>query len=138
MMGPRLGATTRTSGTRVARRVLAGTIALLLLHVASAGAHAVLVKSSPARRATLATPPARVELTFSERLEPAYSTVTVWAEGDARVDDTRITVGPEDPRRLSVGLPALKPGTYTVKYRVLSVDGHLVEGTYPFDVRARP
>jgi methionine-rich copper-binding protein CopC len=38
---------------------------------------------------------------------------------------------------LSVSLPALSPGTYTVRYRVLSVDGHVVEGEFPFAVRGR-
>jgi methionine-rich copper-binding protein CopC len=119
----------------VTRAIVACLVALLVLP-AVADAHAVMVKSSPARRAVLATPPARVELTFNERLEPAYSTVSVWAN-DARVDDGKIVVGPDDPRRLSVGLPSLKQGTYAVKYRVLSVDGHVVEGTYPFEVRPR-
>src|SRR6185436_18635042 len=108
-----------------------------VLAPAVAAAHAVLVKSSPARRAVLAQPPARVELTFNERLEPAYSTLSVWSAADARVDDGKIVVGPGDPRRLSIGLPPLEHGTYTVKFRVLSVDGHLVEGTYPFEVRPR-
>ena len=112
-------------------------VALLLFIPASAGAHAVLVKASPARRAVLTQPPTRVELTFNERLEPAYSTLSVWAKGDTRVDDAKIVVGPDDPRRLSVGVPPLMRGTYTVKFRVLSVDGHLVEGTYPFEVRPR-
>ena len=112
-------------------------LVLTLLLPAVADAHAVLVKSSPARRAVLALPPTRVELTFNERLEPAYSTVSVWATGEKRVDDDKIVVGPTDPRRLSVGLPSLEPGTYTVKFRVLSVDGHLVEGTYPFEIRPR-
>ena len=105
---------------------------------APASAHAVLVKSSPARRAVLTAAPARVELTFNERLEPAYSTVSVWAANNARIDDGRVTLAPDDPRRLSIGLPALKPGTYTVKFRVLSVDGHLVESSYTFDVRPKP
>lgn len=112
---------------------VAGLLALLLLP-AAVDAHAVLVKSSPARRAVLAAPPPRVELTFNERLEPAYSTVSVWA-GDVRIDDGKVIVAPEDPRRLSVGLTPVKPGTYTVKFRVLSVDGHIVEGTYPFELR---
>ena len=118
-----------------ARAAIAMTVTLLLPAVADA--HAVLVKSSPARRAVLAQPPARVELTFNERLEPAYSTVSVWATEEKRVDDAKIVVGPTDPRRLTVGLRPLAPGTYTVKFRVLSVDGHLVEGTYPFEIRPR-
>ena len=113
-------------------------LALIVLMPAVASAHAVLVKSSPARRAVVTSPPSRVELTFNERLEPAYSTMSVWSSAEARVDDGKIVVGPDDPRRLSVAIPLLARGTYTVKFRVLSVDGHLVEGTYPFEVRPRP
>ena len=119
------------------RAALAGLLLVALAPV-TAGAHAVLVKSSPARRAVLATPPGRVELTFNERLEPAYSTLSVSAADSRRIDDGKVVVGPEDARRLSVGLPPVQPGTYTVKFRVLSVDGHIVEGTYPFEVRPRP
>ena len=119
-------------------RALAGASLIALLLVPGvAGAHAVMVKSSPARRAVLATPPARVELTFNERLEPAYSTVSVWAADNTRADDGKVVIAPEDPRRLSVGLARAQHGAYSVKYRVLSVDGHLVEGTFPFEVRAR-
>jgi len=122
---------------RLVRVALAAVLMLLSARVSVAEAHAVLVKSSPARRATLAISPSRVELTFNERLEPAYSTLSVWAD-QVRVDDGKIVVGPDDPRKLSVGVPPLKKGAYAVKYRVLSVDGHLVEGTFPFDVRPRP
>ena len=112
--------------------------ALALLAPATVGAHAVLVKSSPARRAVLALSPLRVEMVFNERLEPAYSTVSVWTNSNVQVDDKKIVVGPEDPHRLTVGLPPLAPGRYVVKFRVLSVDGHLVEGTFPFEIRPRP
>ena len=117
---------------------LTALVLAVLLSPAAAGAHAVLVKSSPARRAVLATPPGRVELTFNERLEPAYSTVSVWSAADARVDDGNVVIGADDPRRLTVSVPSLASGRYTVKFRVLSVDGHLVEGTFPFEVRPRP
>lgn len=88
----------------------------------------------PARRATLAQPPARVELTFTERLEPAYSTVSVWSEAGTRVDlrDPALVAG--NPRRLAVTLPPLPPGRYTVRFRVLSVDGHVVEAAFSFTV----
>jgi methionine-rich copper-binding protein CopC len=114
-------------------------LALVLLALPdAAGAHAVLVKSSPARRAVLGTPPTRVELVFNERLEPAYSTVSVWSSREVRVDDGAVAIGPDDPRRLTVGVPSLAAGRYTVKFRVLSVDGHVVEGTFPFELRPRP
>jgi copper resistance protein C len=32
----------------------------------------------------------------------------------------------------------LAPGRYTVRYRVLSVDGHIVESSFDFTVKAVP
>lgn len=103
-----------------------------------ARAHAVLVKSAPASRAALSYPPDRADLWFSERLEPAFSTLSVWSSAGARVDRQDTAVGSDDARRLSVSLGRLAPGTYIVRFRVLSVDGHVVEGSFPFTVRPTP
>jgi methionine-rich copper-binding protein CopC len=93
------------------------------------------VRSSPARRAVLTRAPDRVQLWFSERLEPAFSRVTVTDASGQAVDRGDALVGPEDSTRLSVGLGRLTPGTYTVRFRVLSVDGHVVESEFPFTLR---
>jgi methionine-rich copper-binding protein CopC len=118
------------------RRVLAGLAALLLPPAAALG-HAVLVKSVPAQRAALVEPPPRVELWFNERLEPAYSKALVTNEAGAQVDLRDVAVSAEDPRRLAVSLPVLVPGRYTVSFRVLSVDGHVVESKLTFTVKDR-
>jgi methionine-rich copper-binding protein CopC len=97
--------------------------------------HAALVRSTPSARATLSRLPARVELWFNERLEPAYSSLSVQNASGLPVDQRDVTVGPEDRRRLSVGIPTLAPGRYVVRYRVLSVDGHVVESTFAFTVK---
>jgi methionine-rich copper-binding protein CopC len=97
--------------------------------------HAQLVKSVPARRAVLSRPPARVQLWFNERLEPAFSRLSVWDRTGAQVDLRDAQVGSDDAKMLSVSLPALEPGTYVVKSRVLSVDGHVVESSFPFTIR---
>jgi methionine-rich copper-binding protein CopC len=39
-----------------------------------------------------------------------------------------------DARILRVSLPPLSPGTYRVVWRVLSVDTHVSEGDFTFDV----
>jgi hypothetical protein len=118
------------------RLVLAG-LAALLLGPAAALAHAILVKSVPAQRAALVESPPRVELWFNERLEPAYSKASVTNEGGIQVDLRDVAVSAEDPRRLAVSLPPLVPGHYTVSFRVLSVDGHVVESKLTFTVKAR-
>lgn len=107
------------------------------LSTTPAGAHASLVRSVPAHRAVLAQGPERVQLWFNERLEPAYSTVSVWSEAGAQVDARDVTVGPDDPRQLSVTVRAREPGLYIVKYRVLSVDGHIVDNRFSFTVKGQ-
>lgn len=79
--------------------------------------------------------PTEVQLWFNECLEAAFSRLTV-VDGNGRpVDAGDVRVGPDDPKRLSVGIPPLAPGTYRVRYRVLSVDGHIVESEFPFTIR---
>ena len=119
------------------RRLIAAALAALAFWPGAALAHAVLVKSVPAQRAALAEPPPRVELWFNERLEPAYSKASVTNEAGAQVDLRDVAVSAEDPRRLSLSLPALVPGRYTVRFRVLSVDGHIVESKLTFTVKER-
>jgi copper resistance protein C len=98
----------------------------------------VLVRSSPAGRATLSHAPDRIDLWFSEPLEPAFSAVSVWSAAGAQIDRRDGAVGPADPKQLSVTLDDLGPGTYTVRFRVLSVDGHVVEASFSFQVKATP
>ena len=119
------------------RRLIPVGLAALAFWPAVALAHAILVKSVPAQRAVLVEPPPRVELWFNERLEPAYSTASVTNEAGAQVDLRDVAVSAENPRRLSLSLPPLEPGRYTVSFRVLSVDGHVVESRLTFTVKDR-
>lgn len=120
------------------RLIAVGLLSLLLLAAASAWPHAYLVKSVPARRAVLSKPPARLQLWFNERLEARFSHLSLWNAEGQQVDSGDTQVGPDDPKKLSVGVQPLEPGTYTVKYRVLSVDGHIVESQFPFTLRGSP
>ncbi len=123
-----------------ARPVVTVALVIALIAIASsvASPHTTLVRSTPAARAVVAESPLRVELFFSERLEPAYSAVSVWNAGDRRVDRQDVVIGPDDRKRLSVGLFTLRPGAYTVRYRVLSVDGHVNESSFAFTVSLQP
>jgi copper resistance protein C len=111
-------------------------LAALLVSAASAvAAHAELERAVPAAGSAVRKSPPRLMLMFSQRLEPAFSKVSVLTRTGKRIDIADSKVDAVDATRLSVGLPKLAPGTYRVRWRVLSVDTHVSEGDFTFDVR---
>ena len=46
-------------------------------------------------------------------------------------------IAADDPKAIVLPLPELAPGKYTVKFRVLSVDGHVVDSSYDFTVKSK-
>jgi methionine-rich copper-binding protein CopC len=113
-------------------------VVIVLLPAAPAWAHAQLVSADPAEDASLARAPASVTLTFSERLNPEFTTIVVSDAARQRIPAAAPTV---DAGKGTVSLTQpLSNGAYTVAYRVVSVDGHTVQGSYPFTVAdpARP
>ena len=111
------------------------TALFLLLAPASLSAHAYLVKSVPAQRAVLLRAPAKIQLWFNERLEPRYSSIAVSDSRGNPVDTGKSEVSAGDPRQLSTSVKSLPAGRYLVKYRVLSVDGHIVQDQFPFTIK---
>ena len=111
--------------------VLAAILAVLLPGT-PAWAHAQLVGSDPAKDATLSKAPASVTLTFSERLNPEFATIVVSDAARQRIPASLTTVDAE--RSTAVLTQPLGNGTYTVAYRVVSVDGHTVQDSYQFTV----
>jgi len=100
----------------------------------AAFAHAMLDKAVPAVGGRVAASPPRVELVFTERLEPAFSSVQVLDASGHRVDRGDSTVDAKERRRMVVSLPALAPGRYKVAWRAVSVDTHVTSGDYVFDI----
>jgi copper resistance protein C len=112
------------------------TAAWLLLACAPALAHANLVEASPPRGGEVSKSPERVELRFSEPVEAEFDPVVVRAADGARLDAHDARVDPEDARVVLADVERLSKGSYTVKWRVTSIDGHVVEGRYGFAVVA--
>ncbi len=105
------------------------------LHVAPALAHSMLVKAEPPRRAVLAKTPAQVRLWFNEELEGEYASLIVLDAEKHSVTEIKPQLAPNDPKSIVLPLPELTPGKYSVKFRVLSVDGHVVESSFDFTVK---
>lgn len=112
--------------------VVAGLIAALVA-ASPALAHSFLVEATPSSKDHVAAAPKTIKLRFGGAVEPKYSKLTV--EGaDGKVLGEGSIGAPDKPRELSMEAPELAPGKYVVRYRVLSIDGHVVEGNYEFTV----
>ncbi len=115
-------------------RRLALLLACSVLGATVALGHSGLQRTEPPAQSTLKRPPKEVKLYFSERLEPAYSTVRVENGQGARVDRDDGHVDRANPFLLRATLSPLAQGIYTVVWRVLSVDSHITEGRFTFRV----
>ena len=114
------------------RSSLIGIIPLLLtLATGAAQAHALLDHAEPRVGNTVANPPREVTLWFTQKLEPAFSSVTVTNAAGQRVDSGKARVS---GNQMSVPLRAGGSGTYHVNWRVLSVDAHTTDGSFTFQV----
>ena len=107
---------------------------MLLALAVAVSAHSFLERADPRPGSTVKTAPAEVRLRFTERLEPAFSTVQVMDEAGKRVDHGEALMDPRAPRELRVRLGPIGAGRDAVRWRVLSVDSHVVEGDFTFRV----
>jgi len=105
-----------------------------VLPLAEARAHAMLEQAAPRVGSTVKSAPRALALTFSQKLEGAFSNIRVLDASGARVDGGKAQVDPGNPTVLRIGLKPLPPGTYKVQWRVLSVDTHTTEGSFSFKV----
>ncbi len=111
-----------------------GLAALASALVQPVSAHAFLDRAVPAAGSSVRTSPMELRLWFTQRLEPAFSKVRVLDRGGKQVDRGDGRVDATEGALLRVSLPRLAPGKYRVTWRVLSVDSHVTEGAFTFDV----
>jgi MYXO-CTERM domain-containing protein len=115
-------------------RTLLVTVVALLVVATPAAAHVRLVASNPEPGAALAVPPQSIQLTFDDALKAApVITVTdpngtEWAMGRPTMDNKVVTV-PCDPRQGP-------SGQYTINYRVMGGDGHMIVDAVKFTLTA--
>ena len=124
------------SSTRRSAAFFGPSVVWLLLLCSPALAHAELIEAYPADGDTLAESPEQMQLQFTEPIEAAFDPVKVYDQQGNRVDEDDARVDPDDAKVLVEGLEELPNGSYTVEWRVTSIDGHIVDGTYQFAVAA--
>ena len=122
------------------KRVSIGLLALLLFSVSdtyASYAHSSMVEQFPKGNATISELPSEVKLTFDEELLDLGS-------------GNSVTVRNPEGKEISIGATTLlssnisrelsastMPGRYSVSYRVVSADGHVVEGNYQFILKTK-
>lgn len=110
--------------------IIALTVSVLFAGSGTALAHNVLLNTDPADGAKVSVGPQQVRLSFDQPVRPGYDTVTVVGPGH--------TFWTDAPPRIA-GSDVVEPvhelgpaGVYVVSYRILSNDGHPVEGRVSF------
>ena len=114
-------------------RLIPGLMLLFLasLSVSDASAHAFLDHAEPRVGNKVGNPPREVTLWFTQKLEAAFSSITVTGPSGQRVDAGKARVSGD---QMSVSLKGGGVGTYHVNWRVLSVDTHTTDGSFTFQV----
>ena len=125
------------SDDRRSRNILLATLSLAALTTTlalPAGAHAYLARAQPVAGSVVRESPRELTMWFTQRIEPAFSQVHVFDATAKPIDAGAPRFDPADGKVLRVSLPKLGAGTYRVKWRILSVDTHVSEGEFTFDV----
>jgi methionine-rich copper-binding protein CopC len=115
----------------VKHAVLAAFVAVL---APPAFAHAFLDSALPRVGSTIPAAPAEVQLSFTQGIEPAFSSIDVQDSAGARVDSGAAHAVVGDNTKFAVPIKNLSAGTYTVIWHVTSVDTHKTQGKFHFSV----
>jgi len=117
--------------TKYLTAVLATIPLLLLLVGGQAAAHAMLERAEPRVGNTVAIAPRDVTLWFTQKLEAAFSTISVTDPAGQRIDTGKARVS---GNQMSVSIRAGGAGMYRVIWRALSADAHTTDGSFTFQV----
>ena len=110
--------------------------ASLLALTAVAQAHTHLKEATPADKSVVNAAPTSLVLKFSEAAK--VTALTLHHEG---APDQKLTPSPQGASaQFTAALPKLLPGKYSVDWRVVSDDGHIMSGqlSFTFDPQATP
>ena len=113
---------------------MAGVIAAGIAPLA-AWAHGKLEASVPAAGSTVEASPDALRLTFNEDLESTFSSAKVSDAGGTPVTKEKSKVDASNPRVMTLAVPKLDSGAYTVQWAVMTADSHKTKGTYTFTVK---
>lgn len=114
-------------------------VGLLLWNSALIGgafAHAHLKSASPAPDSIVTVPPQEVRIEFGEGVEPSMSGIEIVGASGPVAATGKAFVDQAVPATLIVKLvQPLVAGSYEARWRCAGKDGHMMRGSYHFEVR---
>ena len=116
------------------RGIVIGFFIILLVESDRLDAHAFLQRAEPSVGSTVQTSPGEVRIRFTENIEPAFSSIQVFDASGKEMDKRDVHLDRSDHALLHVSLPQLGAGTYKVVWRVVSVDAHVTNGSFTFQI----
>lgn len=106
-----------------------------MLHPSSTvKAHATLLEMDPAENVVAEESPSTLTLTFNEPIEHDLAFVTIYDSNATPIFTGNPAEENAKSSQLEFSLPDFEDGTYTVKWDIVSADGHPVDGSYAFAV----
>ena len=121
------------------RRLLPATLVLAFaaaLFIAPAAfAHAIIVSSKPAANSQVPQGPVEILLQYNSRIDATHSRVSL-VDPAGKVAALNVADG-STPGSLTAAGTTDAPGTWIIRWQVLSVDGHITRGDIPFQAIAK-
>jgi copper resistance protein C len=116
------------------KRVILGLLLIVVTGSATLEAHAFLEHADPAVGSTVQASPSEVRVLFTEKIEPALSSIQVFDVSGKEVDKRDVHLDRSNHALLRVSLPRLEAGSYKVVWRAVSVDTHVTIGSFSFRI----
>jgi methionine-rich copper-binding protein CopC len=98
-------------------------------------AHAIIVRTSPPQGGVAPANIGKVDVWYDAGIRDSLAALAVVSASGERIDKRDAAIDSADPAHVSVSTNPMAPGKYTVRYRALSADGHMVSGAWEFDVQ---
>jgi copper resistance protein C len=110
-------------------------VVVFLSAATHAWAQAFIDHAEPGIGSAVDTPPTDIKIWFTKELQQAFSQIELFNHHGKPIAQNRATVDADDPSLLRLPVPALAPGEYKVRWKVVSVDTHITVGSFSFAVR---
>jgi methionine-rich copper-binding protein CopC len=114
-------------------RFLAAACTLAVAQLAQA--HAYPKQAMPAPKAVVDSSITQVKIVFDDALEGAFSSLSVTNAAGQTVTTEKSLLDAGDEKTLTVAVPKLRPGVYTVHWVAVAEDSHRTHGDYIFTVK---